>query len=168
MSWWGSHQVKFFFHILGTVNPTDFHIFQRVRSTTNQWYAWWLLVDWDPIWTNGTLEMGYLVDRLEHPTENGDVQWEHPDLCTLNKQRNSKSLNTWFCLMFFLHDHRMCIHIYIYTYIHIYMIHKKIISWSWIFHRHMKLFKGDYLDMLTGLGVLHKEWPGTATNLKAQ
>ena len=37
-----------------------------------------------------------------------------------------------------------------------------------MFHRHMKLFKGDYLDMLTGLGVLHKEWPGTATNLKAQ
>jgi hypothetical protein len=25
-----------FFHILGIVTPTDFHIFQRGRSTTNQ------------------------------------------------------------------------------------------------------------------------------------
>jgi hypothetical protein len=32
----------------------------------------------------------------------------------------------------------------------------------------MKLLKRDYLHMFSGLGVLHKEWPGTATNLKAQ
>jgi len=25
-----------FFHILGRISPTDFHIFQRGRSTTNQ------------------------------------------------------------------------------------------------------------------------------------
>ena len=28
----------FYFSILGIVTPTDFHIFQRGRSTTNQWW----------------------------------------------------------------------------------------------------------------------------------
>ena len=37
--------MKFIFHILGIVTPTDFHIFQRGRSTTNQItrYLWKLL-----------------------------------------------------------------------------------------------------------------------------
>ena len=30
--------LEHFFHILGRITPTDFHIFQRARSTTNQIY----------------------------------------------------------------------------------------------------------------------------------
>ena len=34
--WWFGTWLLFF-HVLGIVTPTDFHIFQRGRSTTNQW-----------------------------------------------------------------------------------------------------------------------------------
>ena len=40
----GGLEHVFFLHILGIIIPTDFHIFQRDGSTTNQWWMekWWL------------------------------------------------------------------------------------------------------------------------------
>ena len=40
-SWWFG-TFFLFFHILGIIIPTDFHIFQRGRYTTNQW---WCIMD---------------------------------------------------------------------------------------------------------------------------
>ena len=40
--WWFGTWLLFF-HVLGIVTPTDFHIFQRGRSTTNQWP--WMLAN---------------------------------------------------------------------------------------------------------------------------
>ena len=51
-----------FFHILGIIIPSDFHIFQRGRSTTNQF----LVIFWSPCLPVGR--------KIDHPMD-GRVNW---------------------------------------------------------------------------------------------
>ena len=53
--WFGT-----FFHILGRIIPTDFHIFQRGRYTTNQLgYDWNIGLSMKKLWFHG-IRMGFL------------------------------------------------------------------------------------------------------------
>ena len=73
--WWFR---TFFFHILGIMIQTDFHIFQRGRSTTNQY----LLMSVD--WILSGIEKGYTPgSRAFHVSM--ALHWRHWELLAATK-----------------------------------------------------------------------------------
>ena len=66
--WWFG---TFFFQILGIVIPTDFHIFERGRSTTNQFMFSWLQTS---SWWSGLVWLG-VVEFSQTPKNNPQVYY---------------------------------------------------------------------------------------------